>query len=304
MTAGTQSRVVQPPVADAGRTLDRETAAILDAATAETIDGAYAITQKSPTADVPVAAGAEEASALDQGVRVAGAEEASALDQNAQIAGAVVDLVRLYGSIRARVTSPEGDLSPLFLLVRLAHQGPSRTGELAGQVCADPSTVSRQVATLVRAGLVERRVDPDDRRASILLPTAEGRRVVAAHARRRGATVRPVIQNWPQKDSDEFLRLLRTYIAGVEEHREEMIAILSDSDAVRAASGRAAASATSRTVASATSNTAVPAETNSTAASASRTAASGTSSTAASATGSTAVPAPSSNNAAPARTTT
>ena len=45
--------------------------------------------------------------------------------------------------------------------------------------------------------------------------------------------MRPVIQNWPQTDSDEFLRLLRKYIAGVEEHREEMIAILSDSDAVR-----------------------------------------------------------------------
>ena len=247
MTAGTQSRVMQPPVADAGRTVDGQAVETLDAATAETIDGANAPTQKSPPMDDPGA----------------GAEEASALDQNAQIAGAVVDLVRLYGSIRARVTSPEGDLSPLFLLVRLAHQGPSRTGELAGQVCADPSTVSRQVATLVRAGLVERRVDPDDRRASILLPTAEGRRVVAAHARRRGATVRPVIQNWPQTDSDEFLRLLRKYIAGVEEHREEMIAILSDSDAVRAANGR--------TPASRTTSSAVPARTSSSAAPASTT---------------------------------
>jgi len=69
------------------------------------------------------------------------------LDQAADIGSAILQLVRLYGSIRARVTSgPDGDLSPLFLLVKLAHHGPSRASDLAEQMCADPSTVSRQVS--------------------------------------------------------------------------------------------------------------------------------------------------------------
>ena len=112
------------------------------------------------------------------------------LDQPAQIASAVINLVRLYTGIKAKVTTgPEGDLSPLFLLVKLAHHGPRRASDLAEQMCADPSTVSRQVASLVRSGLVERRADPHDGRASILVPTELGLRAVEQHARRRGATV-------------------------------------------------------------------------------------------------------------------
>ena len=49
-------------------------------------------------------------------------------------------------------------------------------------LCADPSTVSRQVASLVKAGLVERQADPDDGRASILVPTELGRAKVREHS--------------------------------------------------------------------------------------------------------------------------
>ncbi len=160
------------------------------------------------------------------------ADATGGLDQPAEIAAVVINLVRLYTGIKAKVTTgPEGDLSPLFLLVKLVHQGPRRASDLAEQMCADPSTVSRQVASLVRSGLVERRADPHDGRASILVPTELGLRTVDEHARRRGATVRPVIDDWPQQDRDDFLRLMRQYVAGVEEHREEIIAVLTASSA-------------------------------------------------------------------------
>lgn len=148
-------------------------------------------------------------------------------DQAAEIGSAVLQLVRVYTSIRARVTSgPDGDLSPLFLLVKLAHYGPSRASDLAEQMCADPSTVSRQVSSLVKAGLVERRADPDDGRASILVPTGLGVHRVRDYERRRGATVLPVVGDWSAEDRDDLLRLLRKYTAGVEERRDAIVSIM------------------------------------------------------------------------------
>lgn len=178
------------------------------------------------------------------------------LDQPAQIASAVINLVRLYTGIKAKVTTgPEGDLSPLFLLVKLAHHGPRRASDLAEQMCADPSTVSRQVASLVRSGLVERRADPHDGRASILVPTELGLRAVEQHARRRGATVAPVIEDWPQRDRDDFLRLVRKYAAGVEEHREEIISVLTAASTAASTTASTTASTAVSTAASPTAST-------------------------------------------------
>src|SRR5690349_15174592 len=92
---------------------------------------------------------------------------------SADIASAVVDLMRQLHGIKARLaTGPEADHSPLFLLVKLVHTGPLRASALADLVGADPSTVSRQVASLVKAGFVERQADPNDGRACLLVPTA------------------------------------------------------------------------------------------------------------------------------------
>jgi DNA-binding MarR family transcriptional regulator len=149
------------------------------------------------------------------------------LDQAADIGSAILQLVRLYGSIRARVTSgPDGDLSPLFLLVKLAHHGPSRASDLAEQMCADPSTVSRQVSSLVKSGLIERRADPADGRASILVPTELGMHRIRDHEQRRGATVWPVIADWPAQDRDDLLRLISKYTDGIEEHRDRIVSVM------------------------------------------------------------------------------
>ena len=139
-----------------------------------------------------------------------------ALEESAeQLASAMIAMVRQFNGIKSRVTGPEGDTSPLFLLVKLATRGPSRASDLAEQVCADPSTVSRQVAALVKAGLIERKADPDDGRASILVPTELGLVRVREHSRRRGATMRPVIAEWSQQDRDDLLRLVRKYTDGI-----------------------------------------------------------------------------------------
>jgi hypothetical protein len=82
-------------------------------------------------------------------------DAAPSLDESADIAAAVIEMVKQFSGIKSRVTSgPEADHSPMFLLYKLARYGPSRASDLAELVCADPSTVSRQVASLVKGGLL------------------------------------------------------------------------------------------------------------------------------------------------------
>ena len=52
-------------------------------------------------------------------------------------------------------------------------EGPHRSNALAEAVHSDPSTVSRQIAALVKVGYVERRPDPADGRACLLAATDE-----------------------------------------------------------------------------------------------------------------------------------
>lgn len=153
------------------------------------------------------------------------AADALELERSAEeISAAMITVLRQLNGIKSRVaTGPNGESSPLFLLFQLAHHGPRRASDLAEQMCADPSTVSRQVASLVKEQLLERRADPDDGRASILVPTDKGLATVREHTARRGYTMQPVIADWPQRDRDEFLRLITTYTEGIEAHREHII---------------------------------------------------------------------------------
>src|SRR3712207_9297169 len=66
---------------------------------------------------------------------------------------------------------PGVDRAAFMLLGQIVQDGPGRLSALAGQLCVDPSVVSRQVAALEAAGLVTRTADPADRRASLIAAT-------------------------------------------------------------------------------------------------------------------------------------
>jgi DNA-binding MarR family transcriptional regulator len=140
------------------------------------------------------------------------------------LATSMIDLLHRYAGIKARVSGPQADANPVFLLAKLVHFGPRRSGELATDLCTDPSTVSRQVATLVKQGLVERQADPEDGRASLLVPTAAGIERVDRHRRRRGQAIAPIVADWAAEDVSTLLELLRRYVAGLDEHRDVIVA--------------------------------------------------------------------------------
>jgi len=100
------------------------------------------------------------------------------------------------------------DMAGYHVLVYLNVEGPQRAGELATAFHADPSTISRQVSALVKAGLVERRADPGDGRASILAATDEGVRVIETERRRRARVIAAVLGGWSAEDRAALTDLL------------------------------------------------------------------------------------------------
>lgn len=126
-----------------------------------------------------------------------------------EVSGQLIGVVKLFGALKSRFQHlPEADNGTLPVLGKLGMGGPMRAVELSESLCADPSTISRQVAALVKAGQVERQADPDDGRASILVITEPGREVLAEHGRRRGQAMAPLIAGWSEEERAEFLRLL------------------------------------------------------------------------------------------------
>lgn len=78
------------------------------------------------------------------------------------------------------------------LLVLIEQLGSGRIGELAElDHCSQP-TMTTQVQRLERAGLVSRRGDPTDGRATVISLTSEGTRVLAVARRERSRTLAPV----------------------------------------------------------------------------------------------------------------
>jgi DNA-binding MarR family transcriptional regulator len=103
------------------------------------------------------------------------------------------------------------DWAAWSLLFQLVKHGPQRSSALAESACVDPSTISRQVGELVRAGLVDRVPDPDDGRASLLEATARGHAVHTAKHRRRLHAFARVVEDWPADDVATLTSLLARF---------------------------------------------------------------------------------------------
>jgi DNA-binding MarR family transcriptional regulator len=105
-------------------------------------------------------------------------------------------LRRLRGEDRTLGVGPAA-LSALSVLV---FGGPHSLSALALAEGVRRPTMSRIVAGLVRAGLVRREADPDDRRTARLHPTARGRAVLRRGRARRVAALAALLATLDPSD--------------------------------------------------------------------------------------------------------
>jgi len=125
-----------------------------------------------------------------------------------RIGGALSVLMRAAAKAKQDAS---GHFQAMPILWCLRESGPLRSNLLAETVFADPSTVSRQVATLVEQGLVSREPDPEDGRAALLAITDAGREVVADRLVKRDEYLTAMTAGWTAADRDLFAELFQRF---------------------------------------------------------------------------------------------
>ncbi|WP_280266999.1 MarR family winged helix-turn-helix transcriptional regulator [Nocardia wallacei] len=140
-------------------------------------------------------------------------------------------LIRL-GRIRERTNAQiaaaskgEIEISAYGIIFRLLEDGPMRSGTLAEAMYSDASTISRQVAGLVKRGLLERRADPDDGRASVLVVTDAGRDLAEELRQRRIELLEHIVADWDQADREQLATLLRRFVDDYDSARAALLTL-------------------------------------------------------------------------------
>lgn len=168
-------------------------------------------------------------SAPDRAVDLAGGGSGPEADTGGPSADdlAVADALACQVAMLIRIVQRSGryagpaDLDPatFHVLVHLARSdGPQRAGDVAEALCADPSTVSRRVAALVRQGLIERRADPADGRASLLAVTDAGHAALEHSRRRKAEIVADALAAWPIEKRKALVSLLAEFTSDYHQH--------------------------------------------------------------------------------------
>jgi DNA-binding MarR family transcriptional regulator len=134
------------------------------------------------------------------------------------VAMAMTRLFRMSACFQAQLAKAGIDRSAFMLLATLVAEGPLRLSALADSVHADASTVSRQITQLVKDGLVERRPDPHDGRASVLAATAEGVALLERQRHQRNVAIAHVLANWAVEDRQRLAELFERFTADYERH--------------------------------------------------------------------------------------
>jgi DNA-binding MarR family transcriptional regulator len=147
----------------------------------------------------------------------------------AQLSAEVVRLMRASHAMKAQIHAADPhrlEWASSMLLFQLCKDGPQRSSSLAATACVDPSTVSRQIASLVDLGLVERRADPHDGRATLLAATEAGEaRFHQVHDRRDRAFA-TVLADWADDDLQTLTGLLHRLNNTLMERRGTLIDVI------------------------------------------------------------------------------
>jgi DNA-binding MarR family transcriptional regulator len=111
---------------------------------------------------------------------------ADRLDVANRLHSAAIHLLRRARRVDTESHLPAPQLSALSVVV---YGGPITLGALAGAEQVRPPTMSRLVAAMESAGLVERESDSEDRRVVRIRATSRGRRILEEGRDRRIAVI-------------------------------------------------------------------------------------------------------------------
>jgi DNA-binding MarR family transcriptional regulator len=157
---------------------------------------------------------------MEERVAVTSAVTGPVADDVAAVTAAVLTVSRLLVAISARSLAAveERVTLPQFrMLVVLAGAGETKLVTLADQLAVNPSTALRMVGRLTSAGLTRRRVNPANRRETLLCLTEAGRRIVDDVTARRRREIAAVVARMPAAQRKGLVAALSAFSAAVGE---------------------------------------------------------------------------------------
>ncbi|MEV5986600.1 MarR family transcriptional regulator [Streptomyces sp. NPDC052051] len=115
-----------------------------------------------------------------------------------------------------RLQNSTMERSAYILLSRIHVQGPMSIGELSDAFGLDASTLNRQTAAAMRAGLVERIPDPDGGMARKFRITDQGERSLEEERAGIVDSLDQVMADWPEDDIAAFAGYLKRFNISIE----------------------------------------------------------------------------------------
>jgi DNA-binding MarR family transcriptional regulator len=130
--------------------------------------------------------------------------------------GSVLDIVTAMNRpqldermVREAEISLDRALFPLLVLIE--RFGPIGVVDLAERVGRDYTTVSRQVAKLEDAGLVDRQLNAADKRVREAMVTQKGKAMTDAVDRTRERLAERIFADWSDHDVETLAQLMRRF---------------------------------------------------------------------------------------------
>jgi DNA-binding MarR family transcriptional regulator len=144
-----------------------------------------------------------------------------------ELVDAVMTASRVLVGVAARSLAAVGDVSlPQYrVLVLLAGRGPQRAIDLAGALGVNPSSATRLIDRLVRAGLVRRQRSPADRRSYRVALSPKGRDLVAEVTQRRREEFERLLSGLPAGQHQFVIAALHAIAEAAGEVPERDLAI-------------------------------------------------------------------------------
>jgi DNA-binding MarR family transcriptional regulator len=125
-----------------------------------------------------------------------------------EVIAAVATLSRALRSRAHTAPHRQAYAAETLFLQRLETLGEVRAGELATHMRLDQSVISRRLAALEQRGLVERRPDPTDARASLVQLTELGRTQAHEQMDALGSSLARDLDSWTPEDYARVHQLL------------------------------------------------------------------------------------------------
>ena len=134
----------------------------------------------------------------------------------------------LVGIAAASIAEVDDVVSvPQFrVLVMLHSRGPLNLAAVAAGLDVNPSNASRTCDRLSKAGLLDRRESPEDRRNVTLTLTDAGRRLVDKVTRHRRVAIERVLRNISAAERDRLAKALSAFATAAGEPSDEDVLTL------------------------------------------------------------------------------